>query len=89
MVVAHCKCQKLVDYLLDNGCKIVSNKYWQDYNIVVFEKDGETFPMIMEKVFYHFKVKSICNSIDIPVPDMQHEIYNVSSPILEESEEEE
>lgn len=89
MVIAHCKCQKLVDYLLENGCKIISNKYWEDYNVVIFEKNGETFPLIMEKVFYHFKVSKICISLDIPIPDLQHSIYNVSTPILEEEEGEE
>ena len=83
MVIAHCKQQKFIDYLRKHGCEVVSHEYWNEHNVVIFKKEGisDSIPIILEKVFYHFKVAKICEMLEIPIPNNQHEIYNVSKPI--------
>jgi hypothetical protein len=83
MVIAHCKQQKFINFLLDNGCKIISNKYWDEHDVVIFEKDGETFPLMLEEVYYHFKVRKICETLGIDIPEISDELYDVGTFIKE------
>jgi hypothetical protein len=70
MTVPVLKQQEFIDYLKERGFKLVEDKYWEEFNRVIFEKDGITFPFqIREKYFFPF-VCQICKDFDIaPPPD--------------------
>jgi hypothetical protein len=78
MVIAHCKGTRFIDFLKEHGCEVVSNDYWDQHNIIVMEKDTESFPIIIEKKLFYFNVNKICDSLGIDRPKFSHELYNVS-----------
>ena len=84
MVIAYCKPQKFIDFLKDKGYEVVSNEYWDEYEIIILEKDNETFPLKFKKVFYYFNVNKICETLGIDIPDISHELYDVGTWVEEE-----
>lgn len=81
MVIAHCKGTRFIEFLKNNGCEVVSNKYWNEQNIIIMKKEEDTFPIIIEDTLYYFTVNKICDSLGIKKPSKSDELYNVSVEI--------
>jgi hypothetical protein len=71
MTIPNMNQQKFIDFLKENGCKVVSDENWDDYNRVMFEKDGVSFPLQMQKTYYYYTVCKICEDIGI-IPPEEH-----------------
>ena len=61
--------QEFVDFLKENGCKVVSDKDWNDYNRIMMEKDGISFPLQLKGVFFYYTVCKICDDLGISPPE--------------------
>ncbi len=69
MTISHLGQQEFIDFLLENGCKLVSDENWNDYDRIMLEKDGISFPLQMSKVYYYYTVNRICEDIGIDPPE--------------------
>jgi hypothetical protein len=81
MVIAYIKQQKFIDFLKANGCTVVSDENWNDFDRIMMEKDGESFPLQMCEVYYYFVAKKICKDLGIELPPFKDKLFNVSEPI--------
>jgi len=77
MVIAYIKQQKFIEFLKKNGCKVVSDEDWNDFDRIIMKKGDITFPLQMCKVYYHFVARRICNDLDIKLPDFDNELFDV------------
>lgn len=69
MVVAHLTYDGLVKILKEHHWEIASNDYWNDYDRIIFEKDGENIVVQYKKMYgFPFVVKFL-RSLDIDPPD--------------------
>lgn len=69
MTIPHLTQQAFIDYLKDNGCVIVSDENWNDYDRLMLEKGEISFPLQMQKVYYYYTVNKICEDIGIEPPE--------------------
>jgi len=69
MTIPHLKEQEFIDFLKDNGCVIVSDANWEDYDRIILKKDDVTFPLQLQKIYYYFTVCKICEDLHIEPPE--------------------
>jgi hypothetical protein len=69
MTIPHLKQQEFIDFLKENGCEVVSDENWNDYDRIIMEKDGVSFPLQMCSVYYYYTVNKICEDLGIKPPD--------------------
>lgn len=86
MVIAYIKQQRFIDFLKKNGCEVVSDENWQDFDRIMMKKGNITFPLQMCPIYYHFVARRICNDLGIELPPLQDELFNVSSATNENNE---
>ncbi|MEX0594877.1 MAG: hypothetical protein WD512_00120, partial [Candidatus Paceibacterota bacterium] len=56
---------EFIALLKANGYEVASTKYWEDFNRLIFRKNGETFPLQMCEKYYFFTVCKICKDLGI------------------------
>lgn len=76
MTVPYLEQTEFLKLLTDNGCKIVSDEHWNELDVVMMEKDGTTFPLDIEEVYYYPKVVTICNHLGIKAPPDHQKCYD-------------
>jgi hypothetical protein len=77
MTIPHFKKDQFVDYLKSKGCNVVSDENWNDFDRIMIDYNGITFPLQMScKVYYFFTVCKICEEIGIDAPDEFESINN-------------
>jgi hypothetical protein len=69
MTIPYLKSSELIDLLKLNGYEVVSDEFWEKHNRIIFKKDGETFPLQYEDVYYYPFVIKICSMLGIESPD--------------------
>jgi hypothetical protein len=70
MVIAHFTPGEFFKYLKNKGCKQL-DEYTDKYanvNMVIYEKNGITAPVLIRKQYYPSYVCMICESFDIEPP---------------------
>lgn len=73
MTIPNMSQQQFIDFLKDNGCEVVSNENWNEYDRVIFKKGDISFPLQMQKVYYYFMTCKICEDLGIDPPE-EHKI---------------
>jgi len=76
MTVPVLKQAKFIELLKKNGFKIASDKYWEDFDRIIFEKDGNTFPFQMQEKYFFPIVCQICKDFGIAPPPDHQKCYN-------------
>lgn len=76
MTVPFLKQDEFFKLLIDNGCKVVSDKHWNELDVIMMEKDGITFPLNIEKVYFYPKVVAMCNQLNIKAPSDHQKCYD-------------
>ncbi|WP_299548619.1 hypothetical protein [Seonamhaeicola sp.] len=69
MTIPHLGQQQFIDFLLSNGCVVVSNENWDDFDRIMLSKDGVSFPLQMQNVYYYYTINKICEDLGIEPPD--------------------
>jgi hypothetical protein len=59
---------EFIEFLKERGFKIIEDKYWDDFDRIIFEKDGETFPFQMQEKYYFPIVCRICSDFGVNAP---------------------
>lgn len=61
--------EQFFEYLRNHGCNVVDESFYDTYNRVIVEVNGETFPMqCLPKYFYPVVVQT-CELMGIPAPE--------------------
>lgn len=69
MTVPNLTFSEFKDLLNKNGYEVESNDYWDQYNRITFKKDGESFPLQFQEVYYFPFVVKACLSLGIDPPE--------------------
>lgn len=69
MTIPHLKTDEFITFLKANGCEIVCDENWNDFNRIIVKKDTITFPLQVVPVFYYYTVNKICEDIGIEPPE--------------------
>lgn len=69
------KQKEFIEFLKNNGFKIVSNKFWDKSDRIILEKDGNTFPLQMKEKYFYPIVCKICQSLMIEPPEDHKKVY--------------
>jgi hypothetical protein len=73
--------EQFLEFLKSNGCKIVSDEYWNDYDTLVIEKDGINFTLKLEDKYFYPIVVAKCRDLGIDAPkDHLHSFYQHFTP---------
>lgn len=67
---------EFISLLKENGYEIASSKYWDDFNRVIFKKNGKTIPLQMCEKYYFFTVCKICEDLGITPPPEHKKCYD-------------
>jgi len=67
---------EFMDHLKKNGCTLVSDKYWNDFDRIIFEKDGEIFPVQMKDKYFFPLVCKTCETLGIIAPKDHQKCYD-------------
>jgi len=63
----------LIAFLNDNEFEKLSDEYWNDYNRIVYRKNGQTFSLPVKKFYSFVYVVEFCNDWGITPPaNIQH-----------------
>lgn len=60
--------EELKDFLKSNGIEIISNKDWETHNRILFGKDGQSFPLQLEKAYGYRFIMRLCRERGITPP---------------------
>jgi hypothetical protein len=81
MILPFLSQEEFLSYLKDHGCKVASTEHWDEFDMLIMEKDGYTFSFTLEKRYVLPFVVRKCLSLDIdPPPDFLHEYYRNFKP---------
>lgn len=69
MTVPSLSQEEFLDLLKNAGCKIVSDEYWNDHDILVMKKGDEIFTLTLEKRYFYPAVVSKCKGLGIDAPE--------------------
>lgn len=76
MDVPKLKMDEFFELLRNNGCTVVSDEHWDKYDVVMMKKDGVTFPVDVEGIYFFPKVVKMCEQLDIPAPEDHQKCYD-------------
>jgi hypothetical protein len=68
--------KEFLEFLKSHGFEIVSNHYWNDFDRVIFQKDGETFPFPIKEKYMFPIVCRICDDFGIEPPEDHRKFYD-------------
>lgn len=77
--------QEFIDFLTDNGCEVVSDENWNDFDRVMLKKDNISFPLQMRKVYYYYTVNKICDDLNIEPPEECRKVSEQIKSLRKES----
>jgi hypothetical protein len=67
---------QFIEYIKSNGWEIVSTDYWDEYNRLIFGKDGKSITFQCEERYFYIAVVRTCMIFQIPIPeDHNHQFY--------------
>jgi hypothetical protein len=69
MTLPHLGQQNFIDFLIANGCQVVSDNDWEDFDRIMLKKDDISFPLQMKKVYYYYFINKICDDLGIEPPE--------------------
>lgn len=69
MTIPHLKQQEFIDFLTSNNCKVVCDKNWNEFDRIILESNGITFPLQMAKFYPYYVVNKICEDLGIEAPE--------------------
>lgn len=70
MTVPNMSLDAFVDYLKNNGCEVVSDENWHEYNRVMLSNGDVSFPLQCQTsgLYYHVICK-ICDDLGVEPPE--------------------
>ena len=66
---------QLIKHLKDNGWEIVSDDYWEDYNRLIFGKNGKSITFQCQDKYFYIAVFRTCKIFEIPAPEEHSHAY--------------
>ena len=77
MVVPNFSRKEFFDYLSDHDWDVVSNDYWDEFDVVVFKNmtTGATFTISVKQTYFYPQIVKICLDLEIPPPEGMLKVY--------------
>ena len=73
--------EQFLDFLKKNGCKIISDEFWNDYDTLIMQIGEYIFTLKLEDKYFYPIVVTKCRSIGIKPPnDHLHSFYQHFTP---------
>ena|ERR1700730_5678986 len=73
--------EKFLELLKNGGCKIISDQFWNEHDVLILQKDDYIFTLTLEKRYFYPIVVVKCREIGITPPeDHLHSFYQHFSP---------
>lgn len=66
---------EMIQYIKANGWEIVSQEYWDDYNRLIFGKEGRTITFQCANKYFYIAVVKTCRIFKIPPPQEHIHAY--------------
>lgn len=77
---------QFLELLKTNGWEVVNGEYWEDYNRIIMQKDGHTFPLQYKEVYHYPFVVKTCLSLGITPPADHLKCYRQQADINKSSD---
>lgn len=76
MVVPVFTQEQFLAFLKEKGFDVVCDDYWDDFDRVLLEKDGETFPLQMRDKYFYPHVVKTCETLGTTAPEDHQKCYD-------------
>lgn len=67
---------EFIDYLKEQGCEVVSDEFWNDWDRIMMKKGDISFPLQVRESYAFPLVCKVCQSIGVAAPEDHQKCYD-------------